>query len=90
MNVVPQSASSGFYTYNPDATGQVFAYSFGPGISVSVANQKSNLQTKLSTVSLGVSAQTSVNPGLYNLTVVNEDCSVVIYPNAIQVVPAGS
>lgn len=30
MNFVPQPASSGFYTYNPDATGQVFAYNFGP------------------------------------------------------------
>ena len=29
MNFVPQSASSGILTYNPDATGQVFAYSFG-------------------------------------------------------------
>ena len=29
MNYVAQSASSGFYTYNPDATGQVFSYRFG-------------------------------------------------------------
>ena len=89
-NSVTLTLSGSNLEIGSNSGGPKVAYSFGPGISVSVANQKSDLQTKLSTVSLGVSAQTSVNPGLYNLTVVNADCSVVIYPNAIRVVPAGS
>jgi len=65
-------------------------YSFGSGITVTVANPPSTLKTGLSTVTLTVTAQTTVTPGLYNLTVVNADCSVVIFGNAIQVNPGTS
>jgi len=66
-------------------TGPQVTYSFGSGITVTVANQTATLQTGLTSVTLNVTAQTSVAPGLYNLTVVNPDCTVVIFGNAIQV-----
>lgn len=70
-------------------TGPGVTYSFGSGITVSVAGQTSTLQTGLSSVSLTVTAQTTANPGTYNLTVKNADCSVAIFANAITV-SAGS
>ena len=66
-------------------SGPQVTYSFGSGITVTVANQTGTLQTGLSSVTLNVTAQTSVTPGLYNLTVVNPDCTVIIFGNAIQV-----
>ena len=67
-------------------SGPQVTYSFGPGIAVTVGSQTQALQTGLTSVSLTVIAQSTVKAGVYNLTVVNADCSVVIYPNAIQVV----
>jgi hypothetical protein len=66
-------------------TGPQVTYSFGSGITVSVANQTGTLQTGLAAVTLNVTAQSGVAPGLYNLTVVNPDCAVIIFGNAIQV-----
>ncbi len=71
------------------STGPQVTYSFGPGIQVTVLGQTAALQT-VTAVNLNVMAETSVTPGPYNLTIVNADCSVVIYPNAIQVVPPGT
>lgn len=70
--------------------GSQVSYSFAPGISVSVSNQTPALQTGLTSVQLSVTAQTTVNPGMYNLTVVNADCSVFVLGNAIQVLSAAS
>ncbi|MGH9326227.1 MAG: hypothetical protein ACRD2B_06000 [Terriglobia bacterium] len=67
-------------------TGPGVIYSFGPGISVIVTGQTSTLQTGLTSVGLTVTAQATASPGLYNLTVVNPDCSVVVFGNALQVV----
>jgi hypothetical protein len=74
------------------ATGPQVTYSFGPGIAAVVTNPAptGSLQTGLTSVTLNVTAQTSVPPGIYNLTVVDADCSVVIFPNAIQVVAAAA
>jgi hypothetical protein len=66
-------------------SGPQVTYSFGSGITVTVANQTGSLQAGLGSVTLNVTAQTSVTPGIYNLTVVNPDCSVTIFGNAIQV-----
>ena len=68
--------------------GPKVAYSFGPGISVRVGNQTVGLQTGLTSVQLTVLAQTNVTPGIYNLTIINADCSVVLFGNAIQVMAA--
>ncbi|HYB76584.1 MAG TPA: hypothetical protein VEE85_00155 [Candidatus Bathyarchaeia archaeon] len=70
------------------ATGPQVIYSFGAGITVSVSGQTGVLQTGQDSVNLTVEAQTNVQPGPYNLTIVNADCGVVIVPNAIQVVLA--
>jgi hypothetical protein len=73
-------------------TGPQVSYTFGPGISAAVTTPAptGSLQSGLNSVTLSVSAQTSVSPGIYNLTVVNADCSVVIFGNALQVVAATS
>jgi hypothetical protein len=72
------------------ASGPQVSYSFGPGFTVAVSSPAptSLLQTGLSSVTLNVTAQTTVSQGAYNLTVVNADCSVVISGNAIQVAAA--
>jgi hypothetical protein len=60
-------------------------YSVGSGITVNVSGQTGSLQTGLSSVTLTVIAQTTASSGNYNLTIVNADCSVVIFGNAINV-----
>lgn len=60
-------------------TGANVTYSFGAGITVT------NTKPTATGVNLTVEAATSVAPGPYNLTIINPDCSVVIWPNAINV-----
>jgi hypothetical protein len=60
-------------------------YSFGSGITVTVSGQTGALQTGLSSVTLAVTAQPTAAPGVYNLTIVNPECSVVVFGNAINV-----
>lgn len=62
-------------------------YSFGSGITVTVTGQTGSLKTGLNSVILTVTAQPTASPGPYNLTIVNADCSVVIFGNAINVNP---
>jgi len=72
------------------ATGPQVTYSFGTGITAVVTTPAptSSLQTGLTSVALNITADASVSAGVYNLTVVNADCSVVISANAINVVSA--
>jgi hypothetical protein len=65
-------------------------YSFGSGIAVSVSGQTNALLTGQASVSINVTALAGASPGIYNLTVVNADCSVVVFGNAIQVVAPGT
>lgn len=83
--VTPDGKTSVNLTVNGASleVGPNVTYSFGAGISVKVTTATG---TGLTSVNLTVTAATTVNPGLYNLTVVNADCSVVIFGNAIQVV----
>jgi len=59
-------------------------YSFGSGITVTQPTS-ANPQPPLSSVVLSVIAQPNASLGLYNLTIVNPDCSVVIVGGALNV-----